>query len=61
MQIIKENRMEITSSKKIQIYAKSMNIEVFKVYVCKTMFLEGANKLNWFLKKSLGSSKCTVF
>ena len=53
--------MELTSSKKIQIYAKSMNIEVFKVYVCKTMFLEGANKLNWFLKKSLGSSKCTVF
>ena len=57
---MKDTHREITPSKKIQVYAKSINTEVFKVYVKKAVVLGGTNELNWFLRNFPGPSKRTL-
>ena len=46
MIIIKDTLRETTTSKKIQIYVKSMYTAVFKVDLYKTVFLGGTNEAN---------------
>ena len=38
--------MKKTPPEKIQIYIKSINVKVFKVYLSKLIFLGGTSKLN---------------
>ena len=44
-----------TPSKKIKIYTKSMNTEVFKVYIQKPVFVGGGtNEVDWFIRNFPG-------
>ena len=57
---VKDSYRWTTPSEKMQINVKSMNTEVFKVYVEKPVFLGGTSALNWLLRIFLGSLKETV-
>ena len=49
-----------THRETIQIYAKCMNMEIFKVYLSKPVFLRGTNNINLFLRRFPSSSKRNV-
>ena len=53
MSWIKDIHREATPSKKIQIYAKCMNTNIFNDYLKKPVFLGGTNDLHLFPKNFL--------